>query len=1817
MNNIYRTIWCRVRQILVPVSEISHGQGKHAGVRKGRHRLIPLAHCVLAVMPLALLLPAAAIASPFAHAARSPEPVAPTHIPGSRTQPAPAISPNTNPTGGKVVSGRGVISSTGNATTIKQGSQNLSLDWQSFDIGSESSVTFLQPNEMAIAVNRVLGNDASTILGKLDANGRVFLINPNGVLFGEQAQVNVGGLVASTLDFADSTLGSDRLQFSGESKASVINRGTITADTGGYVALLGHQVSNQGVISARLGSVALAGGSAVTLNFDGSRLVDMEIDRNTLNALAENRQLIVADGGQVLMSAGAKDSLLASVVNNTGVVQAQTVDNRDGRIVLLGGMEAGSTHVEGTLDASAPSVGDGGFIETSAAQVHVAEDARITTAAATGVTGTWLIDPQDYTIAAEGGDITGSALMSNLANTNVVIESSAGAVAGKGDINVRDNVSWSANTLTLTAARDINVNALMDVSGSAGLTLNTGTANGGEAATAGVVNVMPGLGRVDLDTDGMLTVNGNVYTIIRDINALQNIGLTGYYALGRDIDASATSEWNGGKGFTPIGDFPGMFSGQFNGLGHVISGLTVNQPDKNYAGLFGYVSQGSLLNVGLVDANIKGSGSVGGLAGVVFQGSVRNAYFKGQVSGLADVGSTRVGGLVGENFQSPIANVFSDGEVSSRGGTYIHLGGLIGYNRGDLSNAYSGSNVKSSDGVTDSFSWVGGLTGLNTGAIVNSYATGDVNSSGGAGSYTVGGLVGFNSSDGSVGYSYASGDVSGSAFIYGSGSATVSVGAALGLNGATATNVYASGDTAANADGSGSGSRSFSVSRTGGNITPAGMMNSANFSGWNISTDGGSDSIWRMYEGHSAPLLRSFMPKLVVKTNDATSTYNGSAWSGAANYSLVPGFGSVDASQVLGTAQSVVPEAINAGDYALQTRGLYSTQQGYDLDFVDGTLTINPFVVSLDGSRVYDGTTAVGADSLLLGTLVGDQTLVLSGAGQVADKNAGTGKALSLGSLSLGNGSNGGLASNYTLAAGDHMVDITPKTISVDATAAGKVYDGTTGTTSTVSAVGVVRGDDLQLTSTAANFEDKNAGKGKQVTVSGVRAHGTDAGNYRVAATAITTADVTPKQITVGADGGNKVYDGTRFGTVSLTGDGVLSGDIVSFAGDGVFADKNVGTAKSVTVSNITANGADAGNYEFNTSAATVADITQRHVSVEVNARDKVYDATTSVDMRLASSGIIDGDSVTFDGDGSFDDKNAGVGKSVTVTGITAGGSDAANYSFSEVASGTADIFQRDVTLTVSAQDKVYDATTSADTSYVATGLIDGDSVDLGVEGSFGDKHVGDAKAVEVDVLATGSDAGNYNFVVAPGTIASITPRQITVGAAGGSKVYDGTTGGTVTLASDGVLDGDNVLFTGAGVFADKNVGTNKAVTVSGITADGADAGNYSYNTSANTTADVTQLGIVVDATGVDKIYDATTNATVILASDSVIEGDVVIFQGNGQFEDKNVGTGKRVDVDGIAASGTDAANYKLLNLEAETSADITPRAIDVDVAAQDKVYDATTVASATLGSAGILDGDDLSFTGTATFEDRHAGTDKVVHVADISASGTDAGNYSFDVTAAGRADIDQLEIAVNANAADKVYDGTTAAQIQLSSDGVLDGDSVSFNGTARFDNKNVGAGKTVGVTGITANGGDAGNYRVVGDASATADITPATLVYVADPTFVLFGQSDILLTGRVEGFVNGESLENSTQGNLVWTHLLTPDSPAGRYSVTGEGLSADNYIFTQAPGNETAMTYGAPVGHTALVAAAQQVSEDDEERSARTGAPLDISVIDGGVRLP
>ncbi|WP_397407407.1 filamentous hemagglutinin N-terminal domain-containing protein [Polaromonas sp.] len=364
------------------------------------------------------------------------------------------------PTGGVVAAGGASITSGASTTTITQSTASTVINWQSFGIAAGQTVQFVQPGSTSVALNRVLGADPSSIMGNLSANGRVFLLNPNGVLFGSGASVNVGGLVASTMSLSDAKFMAGDYSFTDAGSGSVVNQGNITAADGGYVALMGKTVSNQGVISARLGSVVLAAGNAVTMDVAGDGLLNVSVAQGAVNALVENGGLIRADGGNVLLTAQAAGNLLQTAVNNTGVIQAQAIGNRNGTILLLGDMQSGTMSVGGTLDASAPNGGNGGFIETSAARVSIRDDVRVTTAAPQGLMGTWLIDPQDFIIGA-GGNISGATLSGQLVTNNVTITTAPGA--GNGDIFVNEAVSWTASgtptTLTLNADRDVNINA--------------------------------------------------------------------------------------------------------------------------------------------------------------------------------------------------------------------------------------------------------------------------------------------------------------------------------------------------------------------------------------------------------------------------------------------------------------------------------------------------------------------------------------------------------------------------------------------------------------------------------------------------------------------------------------------------------------------------------------------------------------------------------------------------------------------------------------------------------------------------------------------------------------------------------------------------------------------------------------------------------------------------------------------------------------------------------------------------------------------------------------------------------------------------------------------------------------------------------------------------------------------------------------------------------------------------------------------------------------------------------------------------------------
>lgn len=263
--------------------------------------------------------------------------------------------PNLNqlPTGGQITQGVASINQVGNALTIQQSTDNIVAEWSSFNIGEAAAVNFLQPNHNSIALNRITDQNPSMIYGQLNANGNIYLINPNGIIFGKNAQIDTNGMIASTLQTSNQDFFNNTNIFSqglNSAAGKIDNQGRITGH-GGVVALIAPQISNSGSIVNDSGSIALAAGEKVVLDFSGDGLMTVKVDTAVVNALIENKGLIKADAGTVIMTSQSANAVMDSVINNTGRIQAKTMQNRNGRIVLDAG-ETGVTVTSGYIDAS-------------------------------------------------------------------------------------------------------------------------------------------------------------------------------------------------------------------------------------------------------------------------------------------------------------------------------------------------------------------------------------------------------------------------------------------------------------------------------------------------------------------------------------------------------------------------------------------------------------------------------------------------------------------------------------------------------------------------------------------------------------------------------------------------------------------------------------------------------------------------------------------------------------------------------------------------------------------------------------------------------------------------------------------------------------------------------------------------------------------------------------------------------------------------------------------------------------------------------------------------------------------------------------------------------------------------------------------------------------------------------------------------------------------------------------------------------------------------------------------------------------------------
>ena len=668
---------------------------------------------------------------------------------------------------------------------------------------------------------------------------------------------------------------------------------------------------------------------------------------------------------------------------------------------------------------------------------------------------------------------------------------------------------------------------------------------------------------------------------------------------------------------------------------------------------------------------------------------------------------------------------------------------------------------------------------------------------------------------------------------------------------------------------------------------------------------------------------------------------------------------------------------------------------------------------------------------------------------------------------------------------------------------------------------GLVSGDTF-TGSYSGVFANANVGTGKTVTITSSYS-GADVSNYSVTNQSSTTADISTKALTATASASNKTYDGGTTASTTLTFTGLVGSETLGQTVGSTFDNKNVGSNKTVTVNSITladgTNGGLAANYSISAGQTTTANITAKSLTVSgITASNKIYDGNTVATLdpsNVTYSGLVSGDSFAGSYSGLFSDKNIGTGKTVTITSSYSG-SDVSNYTVTDQSSTTANITSRPLGVTgitvfgLTVNNKEYDGTVTAplDTSSISySGLVDGDDFTGSYSGVFANANVGNGKTVTITSSYSGADAGNYTVTNQSSATGNIVPKVLTATASASNKTYDGGTTASTTLTFTGLVGSETLGQTVGSTFDNKNVGSNKTVTVNSITlADGTNGGlaaNYSISAGQTTTANITAKSLTVSGiTASNKTYDGSTNVTLdpsSVAYSGLVSGDTFNGTYTGAFSDKNVGTGKTVTITS-SYSGADVSNYSVTD-QSSTTANITAKSLTVSgITASDKTYDGSVTATMNGNSAvysGLVSGDTFNGSYTGVFANANVGTGKTVTITS-SYSGADVSNYSVTNQSSTTADISTKALTATASASNKTYNATNSASVTLTLSGLVGSETLGSTNTSTFNNKNVGYNKTVTVNSITladgTNGGLAANYSISAGQTTTANITAKSL---------------------------------------------------------------------------------------------------------------------------
>ncbi len=1841
------------------------------------------------------------------------------------------------PFGEQVQAGSASFVRNAQSLNINQTSQKAIVNWQSFSIATHETVRLNQPTQ-GVALFRVVGSDSSQIFGSLSATGSLFLSNPNGVLFGRSAQVDVGSLVATTMRIDNDDFLGSHYQFNAQSDALVSNQGVIRTQDGGYIALLGSTVENSGTLQANNGSVILGSAQSAILDFYGDGLVRVKLDGDAINAAIKQSGNINADGGAVQLATNAR----TAAINIDGVIQANSLVERNGVIRLEGGANS-TVLVSGKLEVSGKTANaKGGYVAVTGERVGLLDGATVDVSGLSGG-GTALIggdyqgknpDIQnaDRTYVASGASINADATDAGDGGKVIVwaddttrfygsISAKGGALSGNGgfvEVSGKKYLDYTGK-IDVTAYQGIGGKVFFDP---LNIVLNSTT----QAAPSNNANSTPDIAFTDAPVAGTTTIQisditgyseaffqaTNNITVASAITMAANNSIkleagnnltvsssvitsgTGAVTLKADAD-------NSGTGNLAIG---ANITSQTGGI--TLTGATITRSAGNIAatgaanGNAGNISITGTGAVNLGAATIAANGGTASAGNAGRNGGVITISGAGvtttgakNANGSAGNGASQAGGNAGSvNITS--SNGMNVGAITSSGGNG-GTGNANGGNAGTitLTNSTAG-NIVASTLTARTGNAIGTGTGGTAGsiAVTNTAATGSLSTSA---INTQGNIKG---NGGNITLS-SLGALTVSGAVTSAGGTTTT-----GNNGKSAGNItIVGGNTSVTGSISASGGNAVGTAQAGGNagvvsITATGTLSTAAITsrtGAAVGTGAGGTVGGIALSGTS------------VTSGALTTSGNINGKGGAISVSSTTGNLVTGAIASSGGGSRPSTSGNAAGNISLTSAGSLSTtgvisaigSTGGSLNQGGGNaanITVNANngimitgALSADGGNGFAGSTLASAGNAGAVSITNNSSgnISTSTLSAIAGRAFGTGAAGSASSIAITNSAATGNVTTSTIrttggtnAHGGNVsvlsqANITTGTITASAGAlgTGSVSAGRNAGTVALTAGGNITVSTIAATGSAGLGANQNggtggtvnldAGSGSTITMTNITTTGGNrtgagtagaGGNLSVADAALLSANTTIT--TTGGSAGVGVGGAVNFaGTVDSSGANraltINSNAATTFGGalGNTLALTSLTTNATGTTSinggGVATTGAQTYNDNVTLGAPTILTTTNSNVtftaaSSVVNAGGNALTIATgtgavsamnaannftNLAITAGSANIRDANAIALGAtnvSGNYILQTAGVvtqSAAVMVggtTSVTAGATNdvtlnnAAN-NFNAVAIVSA----RDVNLvdanaltvnassvkTIAAQTLSNNLTLGG--AITATGTGSGTSITLASAQNFlnagnfaltpgvASRWLVYSTSPTADTrgagLITASNFKQYNAVLGDtilgtgnGFVYSAAP-MITASLSGtASKIYDGTTTASIaglSLGQSGAIDGDTVNLSAltSAAYDDKNVGAAKTVSSNALAITGASNGAksvFGYTlASPNATGNVgtiNQRSITVSAATDTKSYDGNTSSvgSPTLTSGSIVAGDSATF--NQTFDTKNAGTGKTLSAAGTVADGNGGNNYAVTFVTDNTGV-INPLAITGTITANNKTYDANNSAViVNRNLTGVIIGDTVSYTGgTATFDNKNAGTGKTVTATGLGLSGGDAGNYTVNTTAVTTADIAKADITAvtGITANNKVYDATTAVSLNTgvaSYTGIIGGDNLTVATAAgAFVDQNAGVGKTVNVSGISLGGADAGNYNLTTTtATTTADISQRAITVTATAgQSKTFGTADPLpfaFTVGGLGLVGADTLTGALDrvaGEIV-----------GGYAINQGTLAASsNYILS------------------------------------------------------